>query len=100
MGRWATVFGTGIEVPLAGSSTGFGRVALVLCLLVMFVGCDRRKAARLAVLMANTAISRRGCYCWSIVDGRWEMGLLKYEKKSLGKRNIQASQGLVGCGCG
>ena len=76
------MFGTGIEVPLAGSSTGFvGRVALVLCLLVMFVGCDRRKTARPAILMANTAMLRREYYSWSIVDGRWEMGVLKYEKK-------------------
>jgi hypothetical protein len=75
------VFGTGTEVPLAGSSIGFvGRVALVLCLLVMFVGCDRRKTARPAILMANTAMLRE-CYCWSIVDGRWQMGVLKYEKK-------------------
>jgi hypothetical protein len=39
--------------------------------------------------MANTAMLRRERYCWSIVDGRWgdgEMGVLKYEKKSLGKR--------------
>jgi len=24
---------------------------------------------------------RREYYSWSIVDGRWEMGVLKYEKK-------------------
>jgi hypothetical protein len=89
------VFGTGIEVPLAGLSTGLGRVALVLCLLVMFVGCDRRKTARPAVLTANTAMLRRECYCCSIVDGRWETGVLKYEEKSLGKRQ---NKGLLGCG--
>ena len=75
------MFGTGIEVPLAGSSAGFTLVALVLYLWVMFVGCDRRKTARPAILTANTAMLRREYYSWSIVDGRWEMGVLKYEKK-------------------
>lgn len=59
IGRVGTVLGTGMEVPLAGSSSGFGLVVLFelnrLAVCCLCERCDLRKTDRMAVFLATNA---------------------------------------------